>query len=102
MREPGRSRMRRANYSAMTRVANRTGLWLVLGTGGAQVDEPSLRMSTRQGFDRIAIAYAPIRTSTGGREIREFVRWIEPKRRNCALDAACGPATMARRLIGKV
>jgi ubiquinone/menaquinone biosynthesis C-methylase UbiE len=70
--------------------------------GGAQVDKPSLRKSIRQGFDKIAAAYAPIRTSTGGREAREFVRWIHPRRRDCVLDAACGPAILARRFIGKV
>ena len=66
------------------------------------MDKPSLRKSIRQGFDKIAAAYAPIRTSTGGREAREFVRWIHPRRRDCVLDAACGPAILARRFIGRV
>jgi ubiquinone/menaquinone biosynthesis C-methylase UbiE len=66
------------------------------------MDKASLRKSVRQGFDNIADDYARLRTSTGGRETREFVRWIHPRRRDCVLDAACGPATLARRFIWNV
>jgi len=66
------------------------------------VDRPSVGKPVRQGFDQIASAYGPIRRSTGDREVRDFVRWIQPKRRDCVLDAACGPATLARGLIGNV
>jgi ubiquinone/menaquinone biosynthesis C-methylase UbiE len=66
------------------------------------MDQLSLRKSIRQGFDKIAADYAPIRTSTGGRETREFVRWIQPRRSDCVLDAASGAATLARRFIWNV
>jgi ubiquinone/menaquinone biosynthesis C-methylase UbiE len=66
------------------------------------MDETGLRKSIRQGFDKIAADYAPIRTSTRARETREFVRWIHPGRRDCVLDAACGPASLARRFIWNV
>ena len=66
------------------------------------MDKPSFRKSIRQGFDEIAAAYASIRTSAGTREAREFVRWIHPRRRDCVLDAACGPATLANRFIRNV
>lgn len=66
------------------------------------MDTPSVRESVRQEFDKIASAYGPIRASTGGRDVREFVRWIQPRPRDCVLDAACGPATLARRLIRNV
>jgi len=69
----------------------------------ARVDESSLlRKSIRQGFDEMAADYAPIQISTRGREIREFIRWSQPRRRDCVLDAACGPATLARRFIRSV
>ena len=66
------------------------------------MDEPSLGKSIRLGFDEIAAAYASTRTSAGGRVAGEFVRWVHPRRRDCVLDAACGPATLARRLIRNV
>ena len=66
------------------------------------MDEPSFGKPIRQGFDEIAADYAATRTSTRCRETREFVRWIHPRRRGCVLDAACGPATLARGFIRKV
>jgi ubiquinone/menaquinone biosynthesis C-methylase UbiE len=66
------------------------------------MDEPSFHKSIRQGFDKIAAGYALIRTSTGSRETREFVRWTHPSRYDCVLDAACGPSTLARRFMCNV
>jgi len=70
--------------------------------GQTQMDEASQRRSIRDGFDQIAADYASIRTSSAGREVREFVNWIHPRPGDRVLDAACGPATLARRLIWNV
>jgi SAM-dependent methyltransferase len=57
-----------------------------------------LRRAVQREFGRMARAYARFPAPGAGREIRALLTWIGPRRDEQVLDAACGPARLARAL----
>ncbi|PYV06276.1 MAG: hypothetical protein DMG26_03570 [Acidobacteria bacterium] len=57
-----------------------------------------LRRAIEREFDCISSAYSRLSAQKSEREVREVAAWIAPRRDEWVLDAACGPARLARAL----
>src|SRR3989442_14952907 len=55
-----------------------------------------LRRATQREFDCISRSYSRLSVQKSEREVREVAAWIAPRRDEWVLDAACGPAGLAR------
>lgn len=55
-----------------------------------------LRRRIQREFTRLSGAYTRLTAAKVAREARELVLWIHPRRDEWVLDAACGPAVLAR------
>jgi len=62
----------------------------------------SVRRKVQEEFTGLSHAYARLALQRAQREARQFVAWIEPRRHEWVLDAACGPSKLGRALSPRV
>ena len=98
---PGRKRKRgRPCLQALLRFLPEEGP----ASGPKQVLPMTLRRrrAIEREFDCISRAYSRLPVQKAEREVREVAAWIAPRRDEWVLDAACGPAGLARALAPRV
>ena len=98
---PGRKRKRgRPRLQALLRFLSEDGP----ASGPKQVLPMTLRLrrAIEREFDCISRSYSRLSAQKSEREVREVAAWIAPRRDEWVLDAACGPARLARALAPRV
>ncbi len=58
-----------------------------------------LRRTIEREFTKLARPYAHLTTHQSRSETREIVAWINPRRKDWVLDAACGPGSLAQAMV---